>query len=111
MIKIKQIKKYLNNIFWFVAKHATIFFFLVFFLALILGGFVFYQYSFLTEKSEPRFTIQSLKFKESLYEEILTEWEERQKNFEESKEKIYPNLFKPSIIIEELPPEESESID
>lgn len=111
MIKIKQIKKHLNKILWFVAKYSTILFLLLFFLALILGGFAFYQYSFLSEKSEPRFTIKSLKFEEFLYEEILREWVERQENFEETKDKIYPNLFKPQPIIKEPPFEEPEPID
>jgi hypothetical protein len=104
--KIKDIKKYLKKIVWSVGKHSFIAFLLLFLLALILGGFVFYQYSFLAEKSEPQTAIQPLEFKESLYQEILEEWNERQDNFGGAEGKEYPDLFRSLPAKEESPPEE-----
>jgi len=63
------------------------------FIAFIVGGFVFYKYSILAEKIEPQIIGTSLQFKEKTYQEILTEWQERESKFEAADSKQYLNPF------------------
>jgi len=70
----------------------TFFFLLI--LALIFGGLIFYQYSFLVEKKESQIIERPIQFKEELYQKILEEWEERQEQFEKSDSKEYRDLFR-----------------
>jgi len=67
-------------------------------IALILGGFIFYKYSFLVEK-EPSTKISEgvekpLKFKEKIYEAVLENWQKKEKRFEEVNFKEYPDPFR-----------------
>lgn len=101
MIKIKKIKEFLKRSLWVIGENFTSTFFILFFLALIIGGFIFYKYSFLAEKIEPQITEQPLRFKESLFQEILEEWENREKRFEETELREHPDLFRTRVLIPE----------
>ena len=68
-------------------------FFILLVSAVIFGGLIFYQYSFLAEKKEPQVIERPIQFKEELYQKILTEWEERQKKFDQVEQKEYRDLF------------------
>ena len=61
--------------------------------ALILGGLIIYKYGILIQKVEPQIFKKPLQFQENLYQKILAEWEARQKKFEETELKIYPDPF------------------
>jgi len=67
-------------------------------IALILGGLIFYKYSFLVEKEPPtkigEGVEKPLKFNEKNYQEVLEIWQEKEKRFEEVNLKEYPNLFR-----------------
>jgi len=109
MIEIKKVKEFLKKLVWIIGGNAVIVFVILIFLALILGGFAFYKYSFLVEKSEPKFTGEPLRFEEAAYQKISQEWQIRQKKFEQADLKEYPNLFSLPIP-EETPPEETEEL-
>jgi hypothetical protein len=110
MIKIKNLKKFLEGFVWFIGKNSTTIFFVLFSWALIIGGFIFYKYSFLAERSEPQVVTQPLEFKETLYQKILEEWQTRQRKFEEVESEEYPDLFRSLPVVEEIIPEESEEL-
>lgn len=111
MIKIKKIRESLKKSVWIIGRNSAPTFFILFFVTFILGGFIFYKYSFLAEKIEPQITEQPLRFKESLFQEILKEWENREKRFEEAELKEYPDPFRaPALIPEETSPEVSEEL-
>ena len=105
MKKIQRLKGSLGKIFWKMGENPLFTFFFLLILALIFGGLIFYQYSFLVEKKEPRIIERPIQFKEELYQKILEEWEIRQKNFDEAEQKEYRDLFRASPSpVEELTP-------
>ena len=75
-IKIKKIC-------FFFGKHAFGLILSIILLELILGGTIFYKYGFLAEKAEPKIGSNNFKFRESAYQEILKEWEQREVKFQE----------------------------
>lgn len=99
MIKIKQLKESLKKIFWKIGENPLPAFCILIIVALIFGGLVFYQYSFLAEKKEPQIVERPLQFKEPLFQKILEEWQVRQKKFEEAEFKEYRDLFRVPIIV------------
>jgi hypothetical protein len=93
MIKIKDFANFFKKIFWKIGENPLPTFFILLVLALIFGGLIFYQYSFLAEKKEPQITERKIQFKEEIYQKILNEWEERQKKFDQAEQKEYRDLF------------------
>ncbi|MFH1820481.1 MAG: hypothetical protein ABH805_01015 [Candidatus Nealsonbacteria bacterium] len=91
----KKITIVLNRFLIKPAEHAMVTFLFLSFIALITGGFLFYQYSFLAEKSEPEIIDKTTKFKEEFYLNILVEWQEREAMFKKVDEKKYLNPFAP----------------
>jgi len=100
-IQLKIIKRFFKKTIWIIGKNPFTAFFVLFFLSLIIGGLIFYQYSFLPEKKKPQAIKKPLQFKEDLFWGISQEWQIRQEKFEEVASKEYPNLFR-SAISEEL---------
>jgi len=98
--KFKKIKDFLKKLPRNLAEHSFSTILELFFLSLIFGSFVFYNYIFLVKKTEPQIIKKPLQFEEKIYQKVLTEWEERERNFKEADFKEYPDPFKG------LPPEE-----
>ncbi|PIQ91948.1 MAG: hypothetical protein COV69_04155 [Parcubacteria group bacterium CG11_big_fil_rev_8_21_14_0_20_39_14] len=65
----------------------------VFGLSLIIAGFVFYQYFWLVVHLEPGVKEKELKIKEDVYKAVLENIEQREKDFLESKNKNFPDIF------------------
>lgn len=63
------------------------------FLALLVGGAVFYQYNFLPQKITPVLNDIVSKFQEKKYQEVLSVWQEMESRFNEAGLKQYPNIF------------------
>lgn len=95
--KTKEIKRFLGKLPRIVGEHQFITALILIFLALILGGFIFYQYSFLVEKKEIELREKPLYFQEKTFQEILKIWQEREKRLKETDLKEYPDLFKPKL--------------
>ncbi|HDZ54292.1 MAG TPA: hypothetical protein ENI19_00125 [Candidatus Nealsonbacteria bacterium] len=68
---------------------------------LVFGAFLFYKYIFLVEKAQPEIIESSLQFDEGLFQKILEKSRDKQKKFEETETKKYPDPFTKIIIIEE----------
>jgi len=79
--------------FRWVSEHAFWACLILIFLALLLGGFMFYKYYILIKRAEPEIKEVPLQFKEDLYQNILSEWQERGERFESADFKEYPDLF------------------
>lgn len=107
-MKIEQIKKILEKLFLVIAEHAFLASLLLFFLALIFGGFLFYKYDILAQKAGPEIFKEPFLFKEKTYQEVLRVWRENEKKFEEADSKKYPNPFEKPIPTEEETPGEEE---
>jgi hypothetical protein len=99
--KIKKTKGLFKKLPRILAEHSFLTFLGFLLISLIIGGFIFYQYSFL-----PRTTFESkvaqgliekeepLQLKEKIYEAILETWQEKEKRFEGASLKEYPDLFR-----------------
>jgi len=92
-IKLKKLKKRLKQVPKSLADHVFGFFMLLVFIFLILGGIIFYQYSFLTEKMQPVALPATVQYKENAFNEILDQWSKREERFQEAETKQYPDLF------------------
>lgn len=95
-IKFKKIKDFLKNLPHTLGARAFLTFLGLLFLSLIFGGFVFYKYSILIEKETPQIiTPEELnQFNKKTYEEVVKIWQEKEKRFESSESKEYPDPFK-----------------
>ncbi|MFH1036758.1 MAG: hypothetical protein V1756_01655 [Patescibacteria group bacterium] len=65
-------------------------------LTVALGAVVFYKYDILVKKSELQNPDVPFKFQEKIYEEIIGEWQDREKIFNEAGSKQYMDPFKTS---------------
>lgn len=61
--------------------------------AFFLGGFVFYKYYYLVEKTTPEVSGKVLKIEETSYQDLLNFWGLRAKKIEEAASKRYINPF------------------
>jgi hypothetical protein len=89
-----KIKKVFNDFFRALARHTFLTLLVLLCLALLLGEFLFYQYSVLPEKKEPQVSGQALQFREDLYQKVQVEWQAREERFEGASAKEYPDPFK-----------------
>jgi hypothetical protein len=81
-----------------LAKHSFLTFFTFFLLDLVLGGIVFYKYVILIEKTKVETLRTPLRFDHANYQEVLNQWEKRQKNLEKIDSKQYINPFQETRI-------------
>ena len=105
-IKFNKISEFLKKLPRTLGKHSLLTFLGFLLIALILGGLIFYQYSFLVEKEKPEVSEKQLKFKEKTYEAVLETWQEKEKRLKEAGLKEYPDPFR--AIEKELPSPTSE---
>jgi len=92
-IEFRKIKEFSNKSLRFLGEHFFFSFLLIFFLTLILGGLIFYQYVFLAEKKEPNILERTIFFNEEAYEKVLEEWGSREKKIQEIDSGQYSNPF------------------
>ena len=93
-LKFKKAKNFLKRVPKILGEHTFLTIVALFFLSLILGGFIFYKYCILVEKAEPQIIKKPLQFEQNFYQKILEEWIEREKRFKETDFKKYPNPFR-----------------
>ena len=99
MIKFPKIKP--NEIATFfrkapriIAERAFLSFLALFFISLIAGGLIFYQYNILAKKKEANPAENPLQFNEKTYEDVLKIWQEREKKLKEAGTKKYFDIFR-----------------
>lgn len=92
-IKLKEIKEKLQKRARMAGEKAFLFFLILFFIALLIGGLIFYHYKKLIEKAEFEFSTKSIQFDENVYKEVLQRIEAREKRFQEAEFKTYPDPF------------------
>lgn len=91
--KLNKLKKKLKQLPKLLAEHIFGFFMVLVFIYFILGGIIFYIYSFSAEKIEPVASQVSIQYKENTFKNVLNQWLERERKFEEAETKQYPDLF------------------
>ena len=77
-----------------MASHTFLTLLVLLCLALLLGEALFYKYSILAERKETQITGETIKFRENLYQEVLTEWQARAQRFEQAGIEAYPDPFR-----------------
>lgn len=92
-VELKQIKKFLQKIPGIIVEHFILAFLCLAFLSFGIGSILFYQYAVLPEKVEQQVLEKPGEFKEKVEQEILKEWEVREKKFKEVDFKVYLNPF------------------
>jgi len=106
-LKFKKITDPLEKLSRIFGEHAFLTFLGLLLFSLVLGSFIFYEYSILAEKAEPKIIEKPLEFKEKIYQEVLAEWQKRKERFEKTDLREYSNPFRekakksPSPISEE----------
>ena len=96
-LKFKKITGSLKKLPRIFGEHAFLTFLGLLFFSLILNSFVFYEYSILAEKVEPKIIEKPLEFKEKAYQEVLAEWQKKKERFEQAELKEYPDPFREKV--------------
>ena len=90
---ISNQKGKIKALFWKIGENAFLSILLLFFISFLLGGIVFYKYSFSVQEKEYETIETPLQFRKEDYEKILNTWEKKEEEIKESKEKDYQNPF------------------
>ena len=93
-LKTKKIKDFFKKLLRALGEKVFLTFLGLLLISLILGGIVFYKYSILIKKTKPKIIEKPLQFKEKTYQEVLKIWQEKEKRFEDTDFKIYPDPFR-----------------
>lgn len=93
-ITFRKIKIWFEKLPKILAEQAFFSVLILIFLALILGGILVYKYGILAQRVEPEILAKPPQFKKTLYQKILERYTEREKIFEKTKTKQYPDLFR-----------------
>lgn len=94
-IDIRKVKRTLIKTAWFLAKQAFLSFIIFIFIALFIGGAIFYYYGFLKAAKEPEVTIKTIQLNDKLYQQFLDNYRQRKEIFNQADSKIFPNPFAP----------------
>ncbi|MBL7156218.1 MAG: hypothetical protein ISS87_01290 [Candidatus Pacebacteria bacterium] len=94
-INLLELKLLLKRIPEILLNKVILFFFILILFNLLIGSFVYYKYSFLVLKKEITVTDNGLMLEQELLNNIINKLDEREKSFQETETKIYPDLFKP----------------
>ena len=94
-IETKRIKDFFRKFSRFIGERFFLSFLLFVILALIVGGFVLYQYAFLVDRIDFNTQEKPVFFNEDIYKKVLEEWQNREREFQEIESRQYPNPFLP----------------
>jgi hypothetical protein len=92
--KLKKIGNFLKKLPRTFCERAFLTSLILFTIAIILGALVFYKYSILVERVEPKSNQALLQFDENKMQDIVQAWQDRQKTFDDVNAKQYINPFK-----------------
>lgn len=98
IINLKEPKSIINKekikkFFYFLGIHVFSIILIFIFIDLLIGGWLFYKYVILANQQELDAQVDSFKFDENAYQNVLIELEERDKIFNDSSPKNYANPF------------------
>ena len=95
--EVKKIQEFISKLPFLVAENAFVFVIGLVLLAIILSGFLFYQYGYLVVREEP-VGQSELEFKQEVFKGILDEWTERDQESLDVKTSNPRNIFQPKAI-------------
>jgi len=91
--KLKKVGRFFKKLPLILGERAFLTCLILFFIAMVLGAFVFYKYCFLVEKKEPKFTQTLLYLDDKKLQAIIKAWQDRQAKFDAANSKQYLNPF------------------
>jgi hypothetical protein len=110
-LEIKGFKKRIKNFFKGIALHPFVSFWLILIIAFLVGGGVYYKCVILIPDKDEGAINKQVNFNQKVYEEVLAQWEEREKEFSQAEEKEYYNPFVGIGIVSTSTDEESTSTE
>jgi len=93
----KKIKNFFRALPLAAARHAFLSCLFLFFLSLLILGFLFYKYGGPEKEQAGENPDQSFQIREKIRQEVLGYWRQEEKRFEEAGEKTYSDPFSRSI--------------
>ena len=96
-LKVKKVGGFFKKLPRTLGEKSLLTFFILLTFAIIIGCLIFYKYSPATKfggGGEPEAPKTLLEFQEKTYEEVLKVWQEKEKKFEETDLKLYPDPFR-----------------
>ena len=93
-LKLCRAKECLLKASRLMAEHLFLTSLVLIFVSLLFGAAVFYKYYVRAQEVEPELGKEITEFKESTYQKIIAEWQDRGERFEAAKTKAYPDPFK-----------------
>ncbi|MBU4299410.1 hypothetical protein KJ636_05205 [Patescibacteria group bacterium] len=90
---LNKIKVFLKKLPRILGERAFLTFLGLLFLSLLFGGSLFYYYDILIQKQKTEVQFKPERFKEEVFNNVLKEWEEREKRLKEAELKEYLNPF------------------
>lgn len=90
---LNKIKVFLKKLPRTLGERAFLTFFGLLFLSLLFGEFLFYYYDVSIQKQGTEAQFKPERFKEEVFNNVLKEWEEREKRFKGAEAKEYSNPF------------------
>ena len=109
-LKIKETRQFLKKLPRTLGEKSFLTFLGLLLISLIFSGFIFYKYSFLAEKEKLEVLEKPLKFNEKVYQDVLKIWQEKEKKFEETNFKKYPDPFQPTLQEKRLSEERTQEL-
>lgn len=79
---------------YFLGLNAFLFFIVLVLIDLLVGGFLFYKYAYLTQKEQPKNNLEQIIFNEENYRQVLDVWQKREEAFSRLLESNIKNPFK-----------------
>jgi hypothetical protein len=83
-----------KKILWMLGRGAFLLILLIIFFEVALGIFLFYIYVFLPQNQTSKVSDDSVYFKEDVYQNIISEWQDRGQKFKDYSQKDYTSLLK-----------------
>lgn len=78
----------------FLKKHTAVLFMILTLVVFCYAGWIFFQYVYNIDIDNDKLNLRTTEFNQELYETVLREIKEREKNFQEGAKETYPDPFR-----------------
>ncbi len=92
-INSEKIKGKTEKLLWFIGNRAFLSFAILFLIAILLNAFIFYIYVIRPASKDVKVEVKSAKLNETLYQNFLKNYKQRQESFNQIGQKVYLDPF------------------
>lgn len=93
-IKTKKIKEFIKKLLFILGEKAFLTFLGLLLIAFIFGFIIYHQYNVSIKKVDVQIFSEPFEFQEKIYRKILNILQEKEKKFQETEFKEYPDPFR-----------------